>query len=66
MILCKSLLGEGHVASMMARYEPWAVFPELNVYQNNSNNDSTNSNNSFEKSFEIVKNFDKTTQSYIN
>jgi hypothetical protein len=65
--LCKSLLGEDHVASMMARYQPWAVFPELNVYQNNSNNDSTNSsNNSFEKSFEIVKNFDKTTQSYIN
>jgi hypothetical protein len=65
--LCKSLLGGDHVASMMARYQPWAVFPELNVYQNNSNNDSTNSsNNSFEKSFEIVKNFDKTTQYYIN
>jgi hypothetical protein len=65
--LCKSLLGEDHVASMMARYQPWAVFPELNVYQNNGNNDSTNSsNNSFEKNFEIVKNFDKTTQSYIN
>ena len=63
--LCKSLLGEDHVATIMARYQPWAVFPELNIYLNN-NNDSTNiSNNSFEKNFEIVKNFDKTTQSYI-
>ena len=48
----------------MARYQPWAVFPELNLYQNYD--DSTNSINSFEKSFEIVKNFDKTTQSYIH
>jgi hypothetical protein len=63
--LCKSLLGEDHLACIMARYQPWAVFPELNLYQNN-NDDSTNSINSFEKSFEIVKNFDKTTQSYIH
>jgi hypothetical protein len=50
----------------MARYQPWAVFSELNIYENN-NSDSTNiSNNSFEKNFEIVKNFDKTTQSYIH
>jgi len=62
--LCKSLLGENHLASIMARYQPWAVFPELNLYQNYD--DSTNSINSFEKSFEIVKNFDKTTQSYIH
>ena len=63
--LCKSLLGEDHLACIMARYQPWAVFPELNLYQNN-NDDSANSINSFEKSFEIVKNFDKTTQSYIH
>jgi hypothetical protein len=61
--LCKSLLGEDHIASIMARYQPWAVFPELSIYQNN--NTSSPSNNSFEKNFEIVKNFDKTTQSYI-
>ena len=43
-----------------------AVFSELNIYENN-NSDSTNiSNNSFEKNFEIIKNFDKTTQSYID
>jgi hypothetical protein len=63
--LCKSLLGEDHVASIMARYQPWDVFPELNVYQNSTDR-SNISNNSFEKTFEIVKNFDKTTQSYIN
>src|SRR5437899_7970256 len=51
--LCKSLLGEDHLASIMARYESWAVFPELKLYQKNSK---------FEKNFEIVKNFDKTTQ----
>ena len=62
--LCRSLLGDDHIASIMARYQPWAVFPELNIYQNSI--DSTNiSNNGFEKRFEIVKNFDKTTQSYI-
>ena len=53
--LCLSLLGENHTASLMARYEPWAVFPDLTVYQTNK----------FEEAFEIVKNFDKTTQSYI-
>jgi hypothetical protein len=62
--LCKALFGEDHVASIMAKYQPWAVFPELNIYQNST--DSTNiSNNSFDRTFEVVKNFDKTTQSYI-
>ena len=54
--LCQSLLGEEHSASLMARYQPWKVFPELQIYQTNN----------FENTFEIVKNFDKTTQSYIN
>jgi hypothetical protein len=40
------------------------VFPELNLNYN-YNEDKTNSINSFEKSFEIVKNFDNTTQSFI-
>jgi hypothetical protein len=40
----------------MARYEPWAVFSDLNLYQTNK----------FEEAFEIVKNFDRTTQSYIS
>ncbi len=54
--LCQSLLGKDHCASMMAKYQPWDVFPELKLYQTNN----------FEPNFEIIKNFDKTTQSYIN
>jgi hypothetical protein len=60
--LCQYLFGEDHLATIMARYQPWAVFPELNLYQNINNN----GNDSFEKNFEIIKNFDKTTQSYIH
>jgi hypothetical protein len=54
--LCSSFLGENHFASIIARDEPWKVFPELQLYQTNK----------FENTFEIIKNFDKTTQSYIN
>ena len=54
--LCQSLLGDDHPSALMARYEPWKVFPELQLYQTNK----------FENRFEIIKNFDKTTQSYIN
>jgi len=54
--LCQSLLGDDHPSSLMAKYEPWKVFPELQLYQTNK----------FENRFEIIKNFDKTTQSYIN
>jgi predicted Zn-dependent protease with MMP-like domain len=61
--LCHNLFGEDHLATIMARYQPWAVFPELNLYHNNNN---VNDNDSFEKNFEIIKNFDKTTQSYIH
>jgi hypothetical protein len=63
--LCKYLLGEDHIASIMARYQPWAVFPELNIYENNNTDSNNITSNSFQKNFEIVKNFDKTTQSYI-
>ena len=53
--LCMSLFGEDHLASLMARYGPWSVFPDLNVFQRYES----------EETFEIVRNFDKTTQSYI-
>ncbi|MBD0360888.1 MAG: hypothetical protein ICV56_09290 [Nitrososphaeraceae archaeon] len=53
--LIASLVGEDHMATSMARYHPWSLFPELNLFHNNS----------FEQKFEIVRNFDKTTQSYI-
>jgi hypothetical protein len=54
--LCKSLLGETHSSTLMARYQPWKVFPELQLYQSDK----------MENNFVMVKNFDKTTQSYIN
>lgn len=53
--LISSLVGEDHIAARMARYQPWDLFPELRHFQNNS----------FEQKFEIIKNFDNTTQSYI-
>ncbi len=53
--LIASLVGEDHMATSMARYQPWHLFPELNLFHNNS----------FEQQFEVIKNFDKTTQSYI-
>jgi hypothetical protein len=53
--LLVSLVGEQHMATKMARHQPWDLFPELSLFNDNS----------FEQKFEIVKNFDKTTQSYI-
>jgi hypothetical protein len=53
--LISSLVGENHIATKVARYQPWELFPELGLF----------SNNSFERKFEIIKNFDETTQSYI-
>jgi hypothetical protein len=53
--ICRSLLGEKHPATIMARYEPWSVFPELGALQN-----------SFDQKFELIKEFDKRSQSYIS
>jgi hypothetical protein len=53
--ICRSLLGEGHPATVMARYEPWSVFPELGSLQN-----------SFDHKLELIKEFDKSSQSYIS
>ena len=53
--LIASLVGEDHMATSMARYQPWNLFAELNLFHNNS----------FEQKFEVIRNFDKTTQSYI-
>lgn len=53
--LLSSLVGEHHMATKMARYQPWDLFPELGLFDDNS----------FEQKFEIIKNFDKTTQTYI-
>ena len=54
--LCYSLLGKDHPSSLMAQFQPWKIFPELQLYQSNT----------IEKTYEIIKNFDKSSQSYIN
>jgi len=53
--LLASLAGENHMATKMARHQPWDLFPELSLFDDNS----------FEQKFEIIKNFDRTTQTYI-
>lgn len=53
--VCRSVLGENHPATIMARYEPWSVFPELGALQN-----------SFDRKFEFIREFDKKSQSYIS
>jgi hypothetical protein len=53
--LLSSLVGEHHMATKMARHQPWDLFPELGLFDDNS----------FDQKFEIIKNFDRTTQTYI-
>ena len=53
--LCSSLLGKEHPASIMAKEDPLALFPELVLLRETR----------FDKHFEIIKNFDKTSQYYI-
>lgn len=53
--LLSSLVGEHHMATKMAKHQPWDLFPELGLFDDNS----------FEQKFEIIKNFDRTTQTYI-
>ncbi|HET7344520.1 MAG TPA: hypothetical protein VFJ05_01445 [Nitrososphaeraceae archaeon] len=53
--LCSSLIGNEHPTSIMAKEDPSALFPELTLLRGNK----------FDKHFEFIKDFDKTTQSYI-
>jgi len=53
--LCSSLLGNEHPASIMAKEDPSALFPELSLLRQNK----------FDEHFEVVKNFDTAGQSYI-
>jgi len=53
--LCSSLLGIDHPASMMAKGDPSTLFPELTLLKVDR----------FDEEFEVIKDFDKTTQSYI-
>lgn len=54
--ICNELIGDNHPSTLMARFQPWEIFPEL----------KTINLNKFENRFEFIKKFDTTTQSYIN
>lgn len=54
--ICNDLIGDNHHSTLMARFQPWEIFPELKKINLNK----------FENRFEIIKRFDTTTQSYIN
>jgi hypothetical protein len=54
MDLCKSFFGEEHPTYVLAK-DPLALFPQLRIM----------SNSGFENKFEIIKEFDKSNQCYI-
>ena len=53
--LSVSLFGKGHMISQMAKEDPSSIFPELNLLRQHI----------FERNFEIIENFDRTNQYYI-
>jgi hypothetical protein len=53
--LCRTMLGEGHSSTKMAKEDPSSLFPQLRHMAHNQ----------FGKEFQVVKNFDKAGQSYI-
>ncbi|HZA61883.1 MAG TPA: hypothetical protein VE573_03335 [Nitrososphaeraceae archaeon] len=53
--LCRSLFGESHISTLMARDDPSSIFPQL----------KNMTNHAFNKHFEIIQNFDKSSFSYI-
>ena len=53
--LCRSLFGESHISTLMARDDPSSIFPQL----------KNMTNHVFNKHFEIIQNFDKSSFSYI-
>jgi hypothetical protein len=53
--LCKWMLGNDHIATKMAKNGPSAVYPELRSLMQSQ----------FSRDFQVVKNFDRTTQTYI-
>ena len=53
--LCRWMLGDGHAATKMAKEDPSTIYPELrSLMQSQFSND-----------FQVVKNFDKSGQTYI-
>jgi hypothetical protein len=53
--LCKAMLGDSHSATRMAKEDPSSLFPQLRSMMQTQ----------FGREFHVVKDFDKTNQSYI-
>lgn len=53
--LCKTMLGEGHSSTKMAKEDPSSLFPQLRGMVQTQ----------FGREFQVVKNFDRASQSYI-
>jgi hypothetical protein len=53
--LCKWMLGDDHTATKMAKNGPSAIYPELRSLMQSQ----------FGKDFQVVKNFDRSNQTYI-
>jgi hypothetical protein len=53
--LCKWMLGDDHTATRMAKQDPSTIYPELRSLIQSQ----------FSKDFQVVRNFDRTNQTYI-
>lgn len=53
--LCKWMLGDDHAATKMAKEDPSTIYPELRSLMQSQ----------FSRDFQVVKNFDKSNQTYI-
>jgi hypothetical protein len=53
--LCRSLFGDSHISTLMAKDDPSSIFPELKNMINHA----------FYKEFEIIQDFDGSSFSYI-
>ena len=53
--LCRSIFGESHISTLMAKDDPSRIFPQLKNITNHT----------FYNQFEVIENFDKASISYI-
>lgn len=53
--LCKWMLGDDHAATKMAKEDPSTIYPELRSLMQSQ----------FSRDFQVVENFDKSNQTYI-
>lgn len=53
--LCRWMLGDDHTATKMAKEDPSTLYPELKFLMQSR----------FSREFQVIRNFDKTNQTYI-